>query len=350
MIISNYVPILKTKSSEMKAFKFLNADIKNKVTPLIELTTSRRTKLLPEGSIDKSMEMLFESIDKGCQFILDIASDEDLRNSELEEFYASNNGYEKWCSFLEKLAIASHKVIPTILLNLDSPHTDITQQAKRLSSIFGQIVLRLPVSDITPEDITLILGLVSEAGQQNIHLILDAGFIGQNRTQSIVTNIAGLMPAIQKAGYSKIRIASSSFPKLITSSGYGQQHHTGMFYIDEINLYEALKNQFNKITWLFSDYGSIHPVRYPTRGGIWIPRIDVPLLTMIYYYRYRREDGGYKRAAVEAFNDSRFSKLKCWGTKQIEIAAKDKPPGMSPAMWIAVRVNIHLTQQISRWN
>lgn len=332
----------------MKAFKMLSPELRSHITPFVELTASRRSKTLPEGNVEKSVELLLDSVGESGSFILDIASDEDLRNSELEAFYDPANGYDKWCSFLESIKGASKRLRPTILLNMEDgdSHAEITKQAQRLIDTFDEVYLRLPISDVSPEDITYVAGLFSTLPKGKINLVLDAGFIGQNKIGTVKAEILKLMQAVKDAGFTSVRITSSSFPKLVTAAGYGQNKERDHFGIDELKLFSELQNDEPEITWLYSDYGTVHPVRYETRGGVWVPRIDVPLDDQIYYYRYRREDGGYKKAAIGAYSDSRFDHtLDCWGMRQIKTAATGTPPGLSPALWISVRINIHLTRR-----
>ncbi len=143
-----------------------------------------------------------------------------------------------------------------------------------------------------------------------------------------------------------VAVSASSFPKTVTSSEYGNDDY-GTFKIEEILLHEQLKKA-SDINWIYSDYGSIHPVRYEVKGGSWVPRVDVPLERSIYYHRYRRDDGGYKVAAKEAYDDDDYESVGAWGNKEIKKAATAIPSGMSPAFWISVRCNIHITTQAIR--
>ena len=109
------------------------------------------------------------------------------------------------------------------------------------------------------------------------------------------------------------------------------------------------------ISIMYSDYGSINPIRNDNviMANGWRPRIDVPLETEIFYYRRRKVPKGYavtySLVAVDATRDRRFpSEIKNWGINQIIIAADGASPGSSPSFWISVRMNIYIEQQLRR--
>ena len=92
------------------------------------------------------------------------------------------------------------------------------------------------------------------------------------------------------------------------------------------------------------------------RAHGWIPRIDVPLADSVFYYRERRADKNmnyapqYTKVAQYVVADKSFpSDLDWnWGVQQIRDCAGGSKPGSAPSFWIAVRMNIHLAQQVKR--
>ena len=88
----------------------------------------------------------------------------------------------------------------------------------------------------------------------------------------------------------------------------------------------------------------------------WIPRIDVPLDKIVYYYKERRPKGvtayasTYTQVARAVCSDDRFpyGLLENWGIAQIKACAQGASPSASPSFWISVRMNIHIEQQVKR--
>ena len=70
--------------------------------------------------------------------------------------------------------------------------------------------------------------------------------------------------------------------------------------------------EHNNVT--YADYASINPIRNDTvtMAGGWIPRIDVPLDKIVYYYKERRPKGvtayasTYTQVARAVCSDDRF--------------------------------------------
>ena len=122
-----------------------------------------------------------------------------------------------------------------------------------------------------------------------------------------------------------------------------------MEYNTNQDVIEGLKQKTEKI--YHGDFGSIHPVRYDTGGGGWIPRIDVPLNDKCFYHRYKRDEGSYVFCAKEVIKDSKYEKisgLNSWGDLEIKDASEDNPNGKNPSHWIAVRANLYMTRQCLR--
>ena len=99
---------------------------------------------------------------------------------------------------------------------------------------------------------------------------------------------------------------------------------------------------------MHGDYGLIYPEDVYSMVTRWVPRVDIPLDTELFYYRFRRDVGGYVEAARRAILDPDYKPLVCWGHSNVLEASQGSPIGRSPAHWIAVRVNYHLARQLAR--
>ncbi len=344
-----YVPIIKSTQSELIGIQHLDEETKSGVLPVFELTKSRKTRLVPEGDIYRSLERITE-VYPDRPFILDLTGHEDLANSQIEHFFDYSGGYDNWCSFIEVLD--NKNIYPAIQIVADEPERlgEITTQVRRLSKVSRKLALRIGVFDFDGNEISQFLEYILKGiDKSRIILILDAGYIKPMQSEAFAKEIIKQFNIINhKFLIQKPVIASSSFPRTVVMAGYGGDDF-GIFPLEEVNLHRKLTDSLPGTDWVYSDYGSIHPLRYSTRGGSWVPRIDFPLAEQLYYYRYRRNKGGYTKAAAAVVGEKeRYIPIECWGNKQILKAAAGAPKGKSPSFWISVRMNIHITRQLNR--
>ena len=185
-------------------------------------------------------------------------------------------------------------------------------------------------------------------------IILDGKFISIDKTDKLndfnrrIKKIVDDNIANDKIG--AFIYAFSSFPPSVTQKGYDG----GDFYGDFTIMENRMQQSFLSSKKLYhGDYGSIHPKRYDTGGGGWIPRIDVVSKNgeNFFYHRYRRDDGSYTFCAKKVLQDEKYNKItqvNAWGDEEIESADQDQPRGKNPSHWIAVRANLYMTQQYFR--
>ncbi|MBW3225446.1 beta family protein [Marinobacter adhaerens] len=335
----NYLQVIKTTDAELKGFFNLSDEVKRKILPLFELTRSRTTKIVPEGSIYRRLENIREAVGDN-EFVLDLTSHEDLMNYEIEELLDDENGFSAWTSFIDSLNLK--QVIPAIHVYQDGDPDDIVEQVRVLSSSNEKVAFRVGSDDTELEFYLRHIkrGLASDS---QLLLVFDAGFITewdyQKKKNELDQKIKFARRYIPDAD---VTICGSSFPKSVKDSSSGKDDY-GKLPIWEWVIFCELKGDYPNI--IYGDYASVHPVRYQTGGGGWVPRIDYPLDEYIIYYRYRRDDGSYPRCAEELVDDVDFDDLSCWGTEQIHSALSGEPNGKSPSFWIAVRLNIHITRK-----
>lgn len=347
-----YSPIVKTTESEINAIRNLDQRVKERILPVFELTRGRKHKqYFPEGDINKSLRFIEEIFPHG-DFILDITQHDDLINSDLESLINSDDGYASWVNFVSRLEFVD-RLLPVLQIDGDELEKDestalenIAKQSSSLSEITGAVVARLPW-DLYENDVENILSAIfRRVEKSNVIVIVDYGYIKPFTGSGYVEDTLPLLKKVSGlCERGNIIVCASSFPKIVTAPNYGQEHY-GKFQLEETVLYNEVVRNLGS-GFVYSDYGSIHPIRYDVKGGSWIPRVDVPLASEVYYYRYRRQnEGGYIRCAKEAARDDDFEKcVTCWGKEKILEAAKGKPEKWNPAFWISVRSNIHVTTQ-----
>ncbi|MBM7093131.1 hypothetical protein JTP67_32450, partial [Streptomyces sp. S12] len=77
----HYIPALRTRDSELKAYEYLPSVVKAGLLPVFELTRSRRSKLNPDGSVMKTVERLI-GLTADQPFIADVTSLDSQGNTE----------------------------------------------------------------------------------------------------------------------------------------------------------------------------------------------------------------------------------------------------------------------------
>ena len=340
-----YSPSIKTTDAELKGYKYLDSETKDSILPLMELTKSRISKKSnPKGSIYKRAELIKELLN-GRPFILDLTVHEDLVTDEIDELFDEDNGYQNWRTFLQDIDIPN--VVPVVHADVDGDPAEIENEARLLEARHGLIAVRIGITD---EDVNDVVAPIFR-GVQNIEnclVIIDAEYIPQKASthvaQSVLQTIVDIHSLQNKNPLAFIPL-SSSFPRMVAQQGYGEDA-SGKFSMEEWLVYKRLENA-NIKPLVYGDYASIHPIRYQTRGGNWVPRVDAPMEDQYIYHRWRRDDGGYILAAREMYrNEIEYESCGSWGDNEIALAAGGSPSGKNPSHWIAVRENIHITRRV----
>jgi hypothetical protein len=342
MTVPVYIPNLKTSDSELRALKHLAPEIRSMIVPAFELTRSRITSKNPRGSIIKRAEQVRE-IYGDSSFILDLTTENDLINPEMERFFDEANGYAAWRNFLA--TSFGPQIIPCVQFVEGGSQVEFKKQVAALTERYGQIAIRTSVADLEAEELYV---WATEATDQNrITVIGSLYFLDQDaqsnaiyldRCRRFVADVIGnRIPET-------IAFPGSSFPKSVAIGIYGNDDE-GKFPAVELTLFDRIKREFPNLPLVYADFASVHPIRYLTGGGTWVPRIDVAIDGSFSYSRLRNPDGGYAGAAKIIIEKYGNDLPKCWGSDQIKQAATGNVPGKSPSFWISARINMWITQR-----
>lgn len=356
---SKYWIIVKTGEAEIRALENVSPRILSHTVPLIEITRGRKvTKDSVEAyPFDKRLSKI-KGVFKGQTIAIDVTSEEALSSLETDRLYSPENGYRNWIDFLIQLKDENvfTEIIPTVLFNFEDENFEenIARQIQSLQDNFESILYRSDISDDNCyEDIELIHRKIAD---KTLHIVIDCGYIPQasykNVAAKCIARINNVKQIIEDSSCNYV-VASTSFPNNVRDLG---DVNTDTFMISEIEMFNAIIKEHNDVT--YADYASINPIRNDTvtmaRG--WIPRIDVPLDKIVYYYKERRPKGvtayasTYTQVARSVCLDGRFpyGLSENWGVAQIMSCAQGASPSASPSFWISVRMNIHIEQQVKR--
>lgn len=343
MIKQKYVPLIKTTDAELRGYSELAMDVKDQLLPLFELTKSRKTKLEPYGNVEKRM-LKIKNVLGDRPFILDLTTHPDMDNYQIKDLLDKHDGFKCWREFLE--SHSDYKIIPVVHVNPDELE-ETTKLVRWLDSRYEKFVFKAESSDgELPSYLDSIVAGCSDVNK--LLIIIDAQFVeNDNFHAKCAGSIARANEANDLYGIKNIVIASSSFPRSVYNHTSDCRDSEGSFARFDEKLVAAVTSSTD-VNIIYGDYASIHPARYQVGGGTWVPRIDYPLENSYIYTRYRRNVGGYIKAAEEMVLNSMFTALDCWGYDEIKASAEGEPNGLSPSYWIAVRLNLHITEKVKR--
>ncbi len=350
-----YNLIFKTGDAELRALNNNSFDT-SAIFPIIELTRGRKSKYDKVGSISKRIDKI-SSIFSNQEICLDLTTSEDLSNEEISDLYNCNNGYSTWINFLVDLKEENlfSNLIPTILVDTSDENLDenLLKQVEGLSKSFKHLLYRHNINDTGYFDDLNVIKDYLNKNDLEFTFLFDCEYIPVGAFRDTIAvldaRIEKIKQIIPKANFI---VASTSFPRYVSDIGNDEMD---IFPLIELLVYEGIADKDNVE---YGDYGSINPTRNDSvsmsRG--WIPRIDVPTLDGIYYYRLRRNKFGndyaktYSAVARKVIDDNKFPNdyNKNWGVKQINICAKEGAPGSAPSFWISVRMSIFIEMQIRR--
>lgn len=336
-----YSPAIRTRSAELVGLSKINNDpFGGGLLPLFELTRSRRTKSNPEGSVELSLEALLKIVEESS-FVVDVTSLNSLTNAEVEKLLDPSENFKIWRDFCS--GNLPETAIPVVHLTDPYDSQSVSVQIENFMARHGCVALRIPSDfDDIEELITTVQGQLGDlsdvAVYADVGLVTERGLSGAKaRAREIALAVSELRPGL-------LASLASSFPSTVTP--YGDKR--GQFSLQEVALSDYLKEEFAEINCVHGDYACIHPKDMEGMAINWVPRVDVPLESSLFYYRHRRHEGGYIRAAAGAFADADYVPLNCWADENIKLAAAGNPAGKAPAFWISVRLNFHIERQLVR--
>ena len=338
--LKRYSPIIRTIDAEIRGYEHLSPDVKSMMMPIFELTRSRPLKGYPQGDIHTRMSQLEDYVDVR-PFVLDLTSYEDLVNDQIEDLLDESGDFREWREFLRRY---SNLNIYPVVHFYEEDYQQLARMSELLLREHEGIAIRLPIST-SPEVLLDYLVVLQRNGTiSRTIVVLDGEYINDSLFDESIIKISGLIQQFDGFEIGRVIIASSSFPKSVLDRR-GAVDHEGSMRILERNLFDATSADFgDSLELIYGDYGGAHPIRKTIPGGGWVPRVDVVTDEFYNYTRVRREEGGYKEAASRMINSTLYDSPISWGRDEIEKAAAASPSGKSPAFWISVRVNQHLTR------
>lgn len=275
-------------------------------------------------------------------FFLDLGDEEPLPQTprpvhdQLSELRVSRNGYENWCNYIEP----RRNIMPAI--QIEDP-AELAHQAARLHALGRGILVPIPRPAFPQLDgIAQVVGGVTNGGA-DVVILLDFGRQGLDLLLQQAFCVGAARTILGHAPNAFISFSASSFPDSFT--------HIDRQDIYERQLFDGVQLADRALRLIYSDRGSARAERQGGGGGLPAPRIDYSQASR---WRFYRSDGGdrtrgYREQATALMSDAGVwdPALRLWGTQMIErTALGDLDAITSPARSTAVRINIHLHQQL----
>lgn len=338
---ARYVCAVRTRRAELSGLGHVKNAARRGLLPVFELSKSRRSKSNPDGSVELSVADLLGAF-PDAPFIADVTSLANLLNAQVEALLDPEDCFSKWRTFVrDKLP---PYVVPVVHLEEPFNEAAVRVQLDEFLHRNSYASVRIPsdfqVMDALTEALTAYSASTSQlALLADVGMVLPKGFSG---AAARVAEVAGYCADIDPGLFASL---ASSFPSSVTQLGGDE---SGQFDLQETRLSSLVANEFDDLSIAHGDYGCIHPLDMEGMAINWVPRIDVPLDTTLFYHRYRRDVGGYIQAAQAVLRDARYAPIDCWAHDNIAEAAIGSPRGKAPAHWISVRLNLHIERQLLR--
>ena len=326
-----YVPSLRSRLAELRAYEKLRLATKAQLHPIISL--GKLGKLVDANRV---LERIAETVP--TEFFLDLNTHTGQSVSDIARLRDSANNYEAWRDF----AGSVQRAIPVAILREDETERPFIRQVLSLEAKHGVVAIRSrrPAQELA--SLQAVLSAVDDVN--NVLIILDFGYVRGALASKEIEALRVISALRTVDASARLVLMASSFPKAI--SAYGERR--GSLEIIEREFHERLGGIDVAI---YGDHGSIYPEPFEPSISRYVPRIDYCSDHAWAYERRKVDEGGYVECAkgIVASPDwePAFAEAS-WGAKMVRDTAASQavPAGFgSPSGWISARVNMHLERQ-----
>jgi len=330
-----YYPIIRSRPAELLGYSNLKSEEKDALLPLITLGAWPRAEGLTE-----SMSHIQSAVDKR-PFILDLTRETAYQASEVRTLLNDDGDFSAWRAY----ALAIENSIPVVQIK-DTKIPRVVKQAKAFTDAGRQVAFR--ITDFANDVSKVTAALAALPSAESAIIFVDAGYIRDAYQATAIACIDVINEIREDFEDSIICLASSSFPASVVAFAEPESGgKRGLLQILERPFHQALGG--NDVC-IYGDHSSIHAKVYPTTGGRFSCRIDYPLFDSWAFERQtdKKSDGYVDCAQALIATYPEIQEQDTWGARAIQNASIGQIDGMkTPAMWIAARVNMHISRQLS---
>ena len=341
---NHYIPILKAKNGEFGALSELPIEIKNRISPLIDVFNTESSSKPLEFRLEKIANQVKMSWGTNRPIFIDlfgIALDERI-----------SNGLHPLSFIFDHLKNLNVKAIPTTGFDRDEAYKEALK--KIVNKDNQGVCIRLLKDDMESMD-ELQYNLESLLSDlhisfENAHLLLDFRFLKIDeigKSVDMAIDMFRNLPNIKE--WHTLTIAASGFPGSLAEIG---TNTSGRLPRTELQLWNALIARRREIKRppSFADYGVQHPDLLELDWGI-IPLVSNIRYTVTSEWLIVRGGSNKKYGWQQSHQLSRkliampeyYGESFCWGDNYIaDCAHKAVGPG-NMTTWRKVGTNHHLT-------
>lgn len=345
----HYVPILKGKEGEFGALAELNKNVKEQLTPLIDIPqvdTDFDTGK-PKKSLSSHLGTIVSKIKSSWgtkrPFFLDLF---DLKATDLVD-----NGIHPLTYIFDLMRSNNIKAIPTTGFDRDEANNEAV--AKTISADERGVCIRLLTEDVENtkklgSNITQMLQTLKVPSEQT-HILLDFKELKNEDIAWAAETVVSAINNVPDIGnYASLTVAATGFPGSLSEVG---TQATMKIQRTELYFWKTILNQ-NNISRIptFGDYGIANPVTLDLDWRI------IPLIANIRYTlekewliirgKDQKKYGGkqgYQLSKILIKSSDYCRPDYCWGDRYISDCAKELVGPGSLTTWRKVGTNHHLT-------
>jgi len=269
-------------------------------------------------------------------------------HDEIDQLLVSDNGYENWCSYVEKRS----NLVPAVQL---ADLNEFFTQIDRLYAMERGILVS--IKEFQFPSISNIVKAVAArtSGGLDVCFLLDLGQGNKNLLQKQAEVTSYIKTVTELAALSFSSISASTFPE--SFGGLTEQE------IYERQLFDGVLIHSGAPRLIYSDRGGAKAERQTGGGGAPLPRIDYAHRQKWNFFRDETSANmeltpeARRKLKIQAYiaqakllvaNSSIWDpSLPLWGTQMIEKTALGNVDAInSPVRATAARINLHLHRQL----
>jgi len=345
-----YVPVLKLRSSEMKALQFLDIQVKEKIMPVIQILSDKIQDRKGDYLTGKLRELMGAFSGSNMSFYADF---EFVTNGEffiIEEFLKlvtfQNIKFIPVLSFLKSFPayrnlIRERYLQYGICLKFDEYKTK-NLEINNFLNYFNEVVNKC--KDFFQ---------ISES-QIDIHLCLEE--LSGNESKSLAKRIIDILTKIDNGSkFRRIFVSVGSFPKDLSEILVDTER---ILYRHEWDFWKSLQVLRNEFNLIYSDYGNIHPIYDPDQNGHigscsikYTMEEDYLILRGTKPNKHPDASGQYITKSLALVNNKIYDgPAFSWGDYKILQVAQQTESTGNASKWVQYTLNHHISKIYSLLN
>ncbi len=334
-----YFPALMSRVAEVQGLRELSAREKERIVPLFTLG-----KWHNAIEFDRAIENCALAIGDDGRFFADLTREIRHQPDAVRELLSPDSDFIAWRNYIARF----ESTIPVVQMVPGATRRQVTRQAQLFERSRQQLAFRVRNPGI---ELPLIINALSALDDiNNAVTFIDVKYIRDEERVAQAVIVDAIDRIRDELGNTRIVALSSSFPPYLGDFADDEDKERGNLETLERRLHASIVSEGHPC--IYGDYASIHPIIRPSGGGgAPIPRIDLAKPFTWHFERRPTLRNTRREAYVEIASAlmERHPQIKdheAWSAQMVRRAAEGDPHGLAAASWIAVRVNMHLSEQI----